>query len=157
MELKLSKSTQDILNLISDLTHKPFEFIHKPDLKTMAIVKMARASMPSHIIYYQTIGSGIIDHLIAHECGHIYRMSSASSEYKKVPAATEETKRFAMKQIEGDLVRLSNVIPPDQIRMYFSLWIDGIIKQVTSMPADMRIERWLGYCKILIIPSFSSE
>lgn len=143
MELKLAKSTQDILNLVSDITHKPFEFIHKPDLPTMAIVKMARASMPAHIIYYRTSGGGIMDHLIAHECGHIYRMWSVPSEYRKVPAASEENRQLAMKQIEGDLVRLAKVIPPDQIKMYFGIWFDGIIKQVTSMPVDMRIEKWI--------------
>lgn len=143
MELKLSKSTQDILNLISDLTHKPFEFIHKSDLQTMAIVKMARASMPAHIIYYRTSGGGIMDHLIAHECGHIYRMWSVPPEYRKVPAATEENKLFAMKQIESDLIKLSKVIPPDQLQMQFSVFFDGIIKQVTSMSVDMRIEKWI--------------
>lgn len=143
MELKLSKSTQDILNLISDLTHKPFEFIHKPDLKTMAIVKMARASMPSHIIYYHTSGGGIIDHLIAHECGHIYRMWSISPEYRKVPAANEENRRFANKQIESDIARLSSIMTYQQFNSNFGIWFDGIIKQVTSMPVDMRIEKWI--------------
>jgi hypothetical protein len=143
MELKLSKSTQDILLLVSDLTHKPFEFIHKPDLQTMAIVKMARVNMPSHIIYYQTTGSGIIDHLIAHECGHIFRMSSASPEDRKVPASDMECRRYANRQIESDLERLSNIMTYQQFNSNFGIWFEGIIKQVTSMPVDMRIEKWI--------------
>lgn len=143
MELKLSKSTQDILHLVSDLTQKPFEFIHKTDLQTMAIVKMARANMPFHIIYYQTTGGGIIDHLIAHECGHIYRMSSTSPENRKVPASDEKNRRLALTQIETDLARLSNIMPYQQFNSNFGIWFDGIIKQVTSMPVDMRIEKWI--------------
>ncbi len=143
MELKLLKSTQDVLNYVSEITQKPFEFIHKPDMQTLAAVKIARESMPSHIIYYKTTGAGILDHLIAHECGHIIRMWSVPVEDRKVPATDEENKRFALKQIEDDIIRLSKLIPVDQLGQIFNIWFNGTIRQLTNIPVDMRIERWI--------------
>jgi hypothetical protein len=60
MEIKLLNSTQEILNLIADLTGKSFEFIHKPDLSTLAMVKVAREKMPAHLVYYKNIGRQVL-------------------------------------------------------------------------------------------------
>lgn len=143
MELKLLNSTQEILNLITDLTGKSFEFIHKPDLPTLAMVKIARENMPLHLIYYKNISPGNIDHLIAHECGHIYRMMSVPSEYRKVPASNMENRQIAMTKIENELFKLSKDIPIEKMSSLFELWFNGIIKQLTNYPVDMRIEQWI--------------
>ncbi len=143
MELKLNKSTNEILTLITELTNKPFEFIHKQDLQTFASVKIARQSMESHIIFYKIAKGGILDHLIAHECGHIFRMYSVPLEDRKVPASNEDNKRFALKQIGEDLIKLSKTIPVDNLGQLSNLWFDGLIRQVTNFPVDMRIEKWI--------------
>jgi hypothetical protein len=143
MELKLLNSTQEILNLVTDLTGKSFKFIHKSDLPTLAMVKIARENMPLHLIYYKNISSGNIDHLIAHECGHIYRMMSVPSEYRKVPASNTENKRIALIKIENELFKLSKDIPIEKLSSLFEIWFNGIIKQLTNFPVDMRIEQWI--------------
>ena len=143
MELKLLNSTQDILNLITDLTGKSFEFIYKPDLPTLAMVKIARENMPLHLIYYKNISLGNIDHLIAHECGHIYRMMSVQKEYRKVPASSMENRQIAMTKIEDELFKLSKDIPIEKMSSLFQIWFNGIIKQLTNFPVDMRIEQWI--------------
>jgi hypothetical protein len=143
MELKLLSSTQEILNLVSDLTGKSFEFIHKSDLPTLAMVKVARKNMPFHLIYYKNITSGNFDHLIAHECGHIYRIMSVPLEHRKVPSANAENRRIAMNQVENELFALSKNIPIEKMGSLFNIWFNGIIKQVTNFPVDMRIEKWI--------------
>lgn len=143
MDLKLLNSTQEILDLISDLTGKPFEFIHKPDLPTLAMVKIARESMPFHLIYYKNISPGNIDHLIAHECGHIYRMMSVPVEYRKIPASNMKNRQIAANKIENELFSLSRDIPVEKISSLFEIWFTGIIKELTNLPVDMRIEKWI--------------
>lgn len=140
MELKLLDTTQDILDLILDLTGKPVEFIMKPGMQTLAAVKIARESMPSHIIYYKDSKSGIMNHLVAHECGHIHRMMSVPTEYRKVPATTSANKRIAMELLENDLMKLSKTIPVEQ---FTNMWFEGIVTQVTNVAVDMRIEKWI--------------
>ena len=143
MELKLHRSTQDILELITEKTRKPFEFIKKPDLPTIASIKMARKNMASHLLYYREDKGNILDHLIAHECGHIYRMSNVPFEERKIPATNNDNRRLALSQIEGDRIRLSRIIPVEQFDQLFNMWFNGIIQQITNIPEDMRIEKWI--------------
>lgn len=143
MELKLLNSTQEILGLISDLTGKSFEFIHKPDLPTLGMVKVARENMPYHLIFYKNMNSGNIDHLIAHECGHIYRMMSVPREYRKIPASNMENRQIAMNKIEKEIFGLSRDIPVEKMSSLFEIWFNGIIKELTNFPVDMRIEKWI--------------
>lgn len=143
MELKLSKSTQDILKFISEKTQKPFEFINKPDLKTIAAVKIARKNMASHILYYKDDRGGILDHLIAHECGHIKRIWDVPPAERIVPASNDENKRFALTQIGDQLIKLTKAIPVEHLGKISNIWFHGIIRQVTNIPVDMRIEKWI--------------
>ena len=143
MELKLLKSTQDILDLVSEMTTKPFEFIHNPDLNTLAAVKMARQNMPSHYIYYKEKRAAVLDHLIAHECGHIYRMELVKISDRKVPASNLQNKHFALNQIEDDLEKMSQNFSVNQLSQLSNIWFDGIIRLVTNIPVDMRIETWI--------------
>jgi len=143
MELKLLRSTQDILKLISEKTRKPFEFIKKPDMKTMAAIKIARKNMASHILYYKDDRGSILDHLIAHECGHINRMWDVPPGDRIVPASNEENKRLALTQIGEDLNKLAKSIPVEHLGEVSNMWFHGIIRQVTNIPVDMRIEKWI--------------
>lgn len=156
MELNLLKSTQDILDLILDQTGKPVEFILKADMQTLAAVKIARESMPAHIIYYRDSKSGIMNHLVAHECGHIYRMMSVPAEYRKVPASTPANKRIALEPLENELMELSKTIPVEQ---FANMWFEGIVRQVTNIAVDMRIEKWIfdNYPKLRKVQKISID
>lgn len=156
MELNLLKSTQDILDLILDMTGKPVKFILKPDMRTLAVVKIARESMPAHIIYYRDSKSGIMNHLVAHECGHIYRMMSVPVEYRKVPASTPANKRIALEPLENELMELSKIVPVEQ---FANMWFEGIVSQVTNIVVDMRIEKWIfdNYPKLRKVQKISID
>src|SRR3972149_8450484 len=143
MELKLLRSTRDILELITEKTLTPFSFIKKLDLPTLGSIKIARKSMLSHIIYYRDDNAGILDHLIAHECGHINRIFGVPPEDRKMVSSRYENKRLALDQIADELLRLSKVIPIEKINKVSDMWFHAMIKQVTNIPVDMRIEKWL--------------
>jgi hypothetical protein len=143
MELKLLRSTQDILELITEKTRKPFSFIKKPDLPTLGSIKIARKSMTSHIIYYRDENNGILDHLIAHECGHIYRLWGVPPEDRKMVSSRYENKRLAMDQIAYELLKLSKIIPVEKLNKVSDMWFSAMITQVTNIPVDMRIEKWI--------------
>jgi hypothetical protein len=143
MELKLLKSTQDILELITEKTQKPFSIIKKPDLLTTATIKIARKNMASHLLYYKDDKDGILDHLIAHECGHIYRIWGVPPEERKMVYTDDENRQHALSQIGNELLRLTNEIPMEKLGTIFDHWFHGIISQVTNIPVDMRIEKWI--------------
>ena len=73
----LNESTKAILHEAQKITGKPFVFIHNPKQPIQASVKIARSSMSNHIITYAGTDSSLLNHHIAHECGHILRYYSA--------------------------------------------------------------------------------
>ena len=74
MNLDLPDSVNRIFDEVKSLTGKGVKLIEKGDLDTYASIKIARKSMPDHLMYYKPEHTGIINHLLAHECGHILRI-----------------------------------------------------------------------------------
>ena len=78
MDIHLIDIVHTILEKVKDETGKKVEFIEKNDLTTFAALKMARKNMPSHLVFYKKEHDEIINHLIAHECGHVFRLFAVS-------------------------------------------------------------------------------
>ncbi len=143
MSLKLIDSVDSILLEVQELTNKPVELIEKSDLNVYAKVKMARFKMPAHIIFYKKDHEGLINHLIAHECGHILRTFSVPEENRLIPMANSNMIHIMTNEIERDIKKLESVLSPDDINQLVNLWHSGIIQQVTSYPPDIMIEKWI--------------
>lgn len=105
-------------------------------------LKAARKNMPEHLIFYKSAEKGF-DWMVAHECGHIIRLFSADEKDRKSSKSTQENRNIAIRQIENDLVFLSQFTPIDILVKQFDLWYNGTIEWLTNMPIDARIEKWL--------------
>lgn len=125
------------------LTKKPIRFIEKYDLDVYASVKMARMEMPEHIIFYKKEHNELINHLIAHECGHILRTFSVPEEKRLIPITTQNTRANFMKEIDSDIKKLSSFMPLQDLYKLADLWHNGTIRQLTSYPPDIMIEKWI--------------
>jgi len=143
LSLNLIDATRQIIQIAEDVSHKNFQFTEKPDLTYYARVKPARKNMPSHLVFYKTEHNELINHLIAHECGHIIRIFSAPEDKRVAPKMNDELKRTALTEIEGDINRLSAMMPFDQLTQIVNLWYNGTITQVTNQPPDLMIEKWI--------------
>ena len=141
--VNLKEPTRTILDETEQLTGKPFCFIHAPDLTVQAVVKIARSSMDHHIIKYSSTDSSLLNHLIAHECGHIRRYYAAPKEERLVPASNNLTYRNAIMYIEKCDSNLLKSYPIYHRYQIANLWIDGLIQQVTNQPSDTYIEQWI--------------
>jgi len=139
MELQLFDDTQKILDEVMEITGKEVVFKKNQSLKTYAIAKAARTRMPNHIIYYKPVHNDIINYIIAHECGHMIRTYKEKNN-RLMPYSTDETMNTAMQDIEKN-----NKVnfPPDVKSQIYPLWVNGIITQLTSIPEDIRIEKWI--------------
>ena len=143
MGIHLIDEVHTILDKVKEETDKSVEFIEKNDLRTFAIVKMARRDMPSHLVFYQKKHDEIINHIVAHECGHILRMFAVPEEKRLIPYSDDVLELKARRQIENEITALSKALPFDQLSGVVNLWYTGIIRQVTNQPPDIMIERWL--------------
>jgi hypothetical protein len=76
---------------------------------------------------------------VAAEFGHILRTIEAELSIRVVPGLNAETRAVAVRELGNELSHL-----PDSMRSeMLDVWLGGLITQVTSLPACVRIERWL--------------
>jgi len=143
MSLILIEPVSEILQRVKEVSGKDIEFIEKNDLTAYAGLKMARRNMPSHLIFYKTEHDEVINHLIAHECGHILRTFAAPEEKRLIPYTNDQIKLKALAQIEPEIQKLSSELPFDKLAQIVNLWYDGIVRQVTNFPPDIMIEKWI--------------
>ena len=147
MTLELIEPVKKILNDVETATGKSVKFVEKEELGVLATVKLARRSMSAHIILYKRQHDQIIiNHLVAHECGHILRMFGVSEEKRLIPSRPKDS-GVVLQELDRDLKRLSSVIPLRDLTHVISTWRDGLIMQLTNYPPDIMIEKWIydGY------------
>ena len=143
MNLDLPDSIDNIFNEVKALTGKGLKIIEKRDLATYAAIKIARKSMPDHLIYYKPEHTGIINHLLAHECGHILRIYGVEPESRLVPFSNDRLKLKALQDIGPEIQELSKKIPFEKLAQIANMWYGGTIKQLTNFPSDIMIEKWI--------------
>ncbi len=86
----------------------------------------------------------VLDHLVAHEVGHVVRLHQVPEEERLFAVAMAENRRRAAHQIAPEMVaRLGRTVPQELLPDLFDLWFRGVCTQLTSFPADLRIEQWI--------------
>lgn len=144
--IQLPGDTRDILELTGERTGKGFEFRAQGfDLSdTWASVKVARGDMPDHLVLYHPGHKEHLPYLIAHECGHVLRLYGVPEEERRLPSVNRAHRRNIVYAIGNDIEKFHRIgLSPDHLSQLVTMWHGGIIRQLTNMPVDMRIERWL--------------
>jgi hypothetical protein len=97
-----------------------------------------------HLILFDPQHEHHLNHLVAHECGHIVRFAVAEQRDRRVPVMTSERRTLATRQLLPELTRLvKDGIPEGAIADVLPTWLSGTIAQLSDTPADIYIERWL--------------
>ena len=143
MDIQFIDPVPAVLEEVKSITGKGIEFIQKENLPTYAALKMARKNMPSHLIYYKKEHDEIINHLIVHECGHLFRIFKCPENQRLMPYSNQRIKYNALKKIENEIIALTKILSEDQIAQIIDLWYNGLIRQVTNLPPDIMIEKWI--------------
>ena len=141
MKLDLPDSIHKIFEQVKSLTGKDILLVERKDLDTYASVKIARKGMPNHLMYYKPEHTGMINHLIAHECGHILRIYGVKPEHRLIPFSNDQLKLKALEDIEPEIERLSKMMSFEGVVQIANMWYAGLIKQLTNFPSDMMIEK----------------
>lgn len=126
----------EILDRVREISRKDIDFRVAARLATYASTKIARERMESHIIYFREDVVDRLSYIIAHECGHIVRMMEAPASKRVVPGTSIRQRAETLKALE-----LTADNYPVQL---INMWTDGLVMQLTNLPVDIRIERWLN-------------
>jgi hypothetical protein len=139
MAIELFDAVKRILSEVEKETGKAVILKEDNSISYFAIAKTARSNMPNHFILYKAIHEDILNHLIAHECGHLIRTSKEKIN-RLIPCSDYETNQKAFEDVfRKSLIRLSI----ETLKKVIPMWTGGLITQVTSMPEDVRIETWI--------------
>lgn len=143
MDIQFIDPIPEVLEEVKSTTGKGIEFVQKEDLPTYAAIQMARKNMPSHLIYYKKEHDEIINHLIVHECGHLLRTFKCPENQRLIPYSNQSIKYNALKKIENEIVDITKILSEDRIANFINFLYDGLIRQVTNLPPDIMIEKWI--------------
>lgn len=139
--MNLRETTRDIISQVEQQAGLPVQVIDDPDLKTAAVVHMARGSVPAHIVRYKPSSSQPPDYLICHQCGFILRL------FANPPAARLELSSAPAGQTAvRDMVRvlLGRAMTSAQISAIGEKYYSNLMVHLRSIPVGMRIAAWLA-------------
>lgn len=143
MALELMASVKTVLQLVEERTGKRIEWVEKNDLPTSVELKVAGKNEQAHRLFYRENHSEEVNYLVAHQCGHILRLFGAAPGRRFIPVANRRTMMSYLLEMDDDLHRLSSVFGPEKIKKLITLWYEGVVFQVTRMPPDIMIDKWL--------------
>lgn len=143
MSLELIPETKEILEKVESLTEKRFKFIPNNEITSHAKLKMARKDMENHIVYYKEGASQSINHIIAHECGHIIRLFEASPSKRLIPFLSSKNFESTMSDMRADIENISKVMPKSKVEKLIEMLFKGLVMQLTNQPVDLKIEEWI--------------
>lgn len=143
MPLNLMDCVRTILSLVEERTGRGIEFVERKDLSVSAEFRVAEKSDPVHRILYRERHGEEIDYFVAHQCGYVLRLFGADAGRRFVPVANRRTMMICLFEMDEELHRLSSILGAEKVRQLIRLWYEGVIFQVTRMPPDIMIDKWL--------------
>lgn len=143
----LLPETQALLHEIRQATGMPVDIQREPAIRGngRAVYLAADPSAERHRVLYDPKYERFLDHLVAHECGHIVRVSAASPSERAIPVMTSAHRYDAALQLLPQIEELLNsgVLTERYLEELLPLWLSGTVSQLHNTPADIHIERWL--------------
>jgi hypothetical protein len=143
MELELIPETKEILKNVEGLTKKRFKFIPNSRITSHAKLKIARGDMENHVVYYKEGADQRINHIIAHECGHIIRIYEATSSERLTPYFSSKNYEHALEESSEDIGNISKIIYESKLNQLIEMLFKGLVMQLTNQPIDLKIEEWI--------------
>ncbi|HOD34667.1 MAG TPA: hypothetical protein PLR20_00235 [Syntrophales bacterium] len=143
MTLQLVQGVRTILGRVTELTGKGIDFVEKEELPVPAMLTMAGADTPRHRLFFKRDHDESVNHVIANECGHVLRLYNAPEEKRLIPVANQKTLGCYTGEMEADIRRLYQMYPPEKLMNLVMFWYESVLYQLTKMPSDIMIEKWL--------------
>ncbi len=108
-----------------------------------AIYVVSDPDVSRDLVLYDPSERRHLDHLVAHEVGHVIHFSEPRPADRRVPVLTAERRAQAMHQLAPEFEPLRRGLSPHAIAEVVPLWLSGTVAQLSDTPSDIRIERWL--------------
>jgi hypothetical protein len=143
MTLQLMDSVRQILAAVEKSSGKTITYIEKPDLSAPVSFNFGGIDNPQLKLFYRSHDDEDVNYVVANQAGHLLRLFTAPPEERFVSIANRQTMARFIMETENELVRLSGLLGRDKVRKMISLWYQGVVFQLTRMPPDIMVNKWL--------------
>ena len=143
MPLQLMDSVRQILAAVEKTSRKTITYIEKPDLPAPVSFNITDKDDPQLKLFYHPRHDEGVNYDVANQAGHILRLFAAQPEERFVSVANRQTMACFIMETENELERLSSLMGRDKVRKMISLWYQGVVFQLTRMPPDIMVNKWL--------------
>jgi hypothetical protein len=143
MSLELISAVEDILKQVEESTGKAIQFVEQADLPMLAELRMAAKDDAMHCLFHRPSYDEQINYIIANQCGHILRLFGVPEDQRFMPVANYRTMMSYVMEMGDEFHRIEKAFGPDKIKRMIRLWYEGVVFQLTKMPPDIMIDKWL--------------
>jgi hypothetical protein len=136
--------TRELVAEVERLSGLPVVIEPRAELrgKARAAYAVSDPDRSRHLVLYDPQFERFLDHMVAHECGHIVRYCAASPDDARILVQNPHDANYD--RLLPELADLIERGMPDRfIQELLPLWLHGSLAQLQNIPADIHIERWL--------------
>lgn len=140
---RISATAKDAIVNTMLVTGYPIALARDPNLDVWSNVRVPRGGDEFSLISYRPDKEKYLDYLIAHECGHLYRIFSAPPGDRLVPMTDRQRIQRAREEVGRERWSGKTKIPTQYLSEAIEWMCHGMLQQLLNAPADCRIERWI--------------
>jgi hypothetical protein len=137
--------TRAIIAQVEQSSGYPVLVTEDRSLHTLSAARIARGNAPAHVITYNpTISPPPPDYIIAYQCGFILRLFANPPSERWDFAPTAQSREIVHQLLmgpEGPAQKLN--LPPQTVETLRDQLFDGLMVQLRSIPAGLRIDAWI--------------
>lgn len=143
MAFEFMKCVADLMGKVREKTGKGFETAEISGLPVSARIEPALNKSAAHRLLIRPQAGEAANYIIANQCCHLLRLYSASPDKRMIPVANRRTMMSYIMETEDDIHRISESVGKDKIKKLVTMWYEGVVYQLTKMPPDIMIDKWL--------------
>lgn len=143
MGLELIDCVREIVRLAEEKISGRITPVEVTDIPVQARLELSDESPPGHRLVYRADHDEGINYSVASQCVHAIRLFGADEDSRFLPVAERRSMMKYLLQIEGELKRLSSFYGSEQLKHFVLMWYQGVVFQLTKMPTDIVVDRWL--------------
>ncbi|MDI9569550.1 MAG: hypothetical protein QM278_02250 [Pseudomonadota bacterium] len=143
MDLQLLDSVRQLLTEVERLAGEKIAGTGKPELAAPIDLRLGGRGEPRLVLDYRPNPEEDVNFLVANQAGHLLRFFAAPAAARFVSVANRRTMASFILETESELERLVAVFSRDRVRRMIARWYQGLVFQLTRMPADIMVHKWL--------------
>lgn len=143
---RLMPETKALLQNIENQTGHQVEvrLDHAIRERGRAIYVVTDPNSEHHLVLVDPFYEQYLDHLVAHEAGHIIRFAESEPDSRLVPVFTGESVMAWTRQLLPEITSLvAKGLPAHAVGEVMPIWISGMVAQLSDTPSDINIECWI--------------